>query len=61
MTEGLGYNRIFDFEDGVHTINFADHRAVPSIADLTIRTFNLGADTRIDIAAGDLSFWSVWM
>ena len=52
MTEGLGYNRIFDFEDGVYTITFADHSAVSSIADLTIRAFNLGADTRIDIAAG---------
>jgi len=36
----------------VGTINFADHRAVSSIADHTVCVFNLGADTRIDIAAG---------
>jgi len=53
MTDGLGYNRIFDFEDSVDTINFADHSAVSIITDHTTRTFNLGADTRIDIAAGD--------
>jgi hypothetical protein len=53
MTDGFGYNRIFDFEDGVDTMNFADHASVSSIADLTIRTFNLGADTRIDVAASE--------
>ena len=53
MTDGFGYNRIFDYEDGVDRLNFADHASVSSIADLTIRTFNLGADTRIDVAADE--------
>lgn len=53
MTDGFGYNRIFDFEDGVDRLNFADHASVSSIADLTIHTFNLGADTRIDVAADE--------
>lgn len=49
---GAGFNRIFDFKDGVDRLNFADHGTVTSIAGLTIRTFKLGADTRIDFAVG---------
>lgn len=53
LTDGFGYDRIFDFEDGLDLLNFAGHASVSSIADMTIRTFNLGAYTRIDVAADE--------
>lgn len=48
---GAEFDRIFDFEDGVDRLDFAGHGAVASTTDPTIRTFNLGADTLIDVDA----------
>lgn len=53
LTDGFGYDRIFDFEDNLDSLDFSGHGVVSSTADITIRTFNLGADTRIDVAAGE--------
>lgn len=53
LTDGFDYDRVFDFEDGVERLDFSGVSAVSSTADLTIRTFNGGADTRIDVTASD--------
>lgn len=50
LTDGFGFDRIFDFEDTIDRMDFSGHTGVVDIADLAISAFNAGADTKIVLA-----------
>ncbi len=49
--QGLGYDRVFDFQPGIDRLDFSEHSAVHAFADLIVTPYNQGVDTLITVAS----------